>query len=138
MNAKRKHKQTGPKGISEARLAAALRKNGGIQSAAARVLRIGRSAVCQRVAASPALQQAVRDGIKYDIYRDYSDPATFRASSVLAALSAGELDAGLGDKAGKASDVRTIGVSGDNGSLHFENKAIHFVMIRAETRARAV
>jgi len=32
-----------------------------------------------------ALYGAVRDGIKYDIYRDYSDPATFRASSVLAA-----------------------------------------------------
>ena len=32
-----------------------------------------------------ALYGAVRDGIKYDIYRDYSDPATFRASSVLTA-----------------------------------------------------
>jgi transglutaminase-like putative cysteine protease len=32
-----------------------------------------------------ALYGAVRDGIKYDIYRDYNDPGTFRASAVLAA-----------------------------------------------------
>ena len=32
-----------------------------------------------------ALYGAVRDGIKYDIYLDYSSPATFRASNVLAA-----------------------------------------------------
>ena len=32
-----------------------------------------------------ALYGAVRDGIKYDIYLDYANPATFRASEVLAA-----------------------------------------------------
>jgi len=43
------------------------------------------AAVDGDLARAIALYGAVRDGIKYDIYRDYSDPATFRASSVLAA-----------------------------------------------------
>jgi hypothetical protein len=56
--------QTGPKGISNARLAEALRKNGGNQSEAGRVLRIGRSTVCERVAKSSDLQQALREGVE--------------------------------------------------------------------------
>jgi transglutaminase-like putative cysteine protease len=32
-----------------------------------------------------ALYYAVRDGIRYDVYVDYTDPASFRASGVLAA-----------------------------------------------------
>jgi hypothetical protein len=38
------------------------RKNGGIQAAAARVLKIERASVCERVAKSEVLQQAIREG----------------------------------------------------------------------------
>jgi hypothetical protein len=43
-------------------LAETLRKNGGIQAAAARVLKIERASVCERVAKSEVLQRAIREG----------------------------------------------------------------------------
>jgi len=52
------------------------------------------------------LYYAVRDGISYDLYVDYTDPETYRASSVLAA--------GLGFCVGKAAvfaaSARSLGV----------------------------
>ena len=61
----RKPTKFGRKNISEATLAAALRKNGGNQAAAARVLKITPAAVCKRVEKSEVLKAAIQEGRAY-------------------------------------------------------------------------
>lgn len=53
-------KKSGPKGISEAQLKAALKKNAGVYALAARDLGCDRSNVRQRVENSPALQRFIQ------------------------------------------------------------------------------
>lgn len=72
-----------------------------------------------------ALYNAVRDGITYDPYVDYTDPDTFRASAVLAA--------GRGFCIGKsallAASARTVGIPARPGFAdvrnHLTSKRLH-------------